>query len=525
MTLARLAFVIALALALLTIAAYRDAPFNNFIDLDDPDYASANPNVRDGLTPAGFVWALTTFHAANWHPLTWLSLQLDASLLGPGPVGYHLTNLLLHTANVVLLFLVLRRMTGALWRSALVAALFAVHPLHVESVAWVAERKDVLSTFFWVVTLAAYAHYAARPSPGRYLLVMALFVLGLLAKPMLVTLPCVLLLLDYWPLRRLAGRQQPAGYAQAPASRLVLEKVPLLLASALACVLTLAAQAGAGAVSGMQQVSLPQRIGNALLAYEWYLGKTFWPVGLGLLYPYPTTVSLVEVLGAGAVLTAVTVLAVWQVRRRPYLLVGWLWFLGTLVPVLGIVQVGEQAHADRYAYVPHIGLFFAFVWGLADLCAGLRVPVAVRAGLAGVVLLALAVLTFEQVGYWQDGISLWEHTLTVTGPNPRAHDSLGTLYLYQDNFTEARRHAEEAIRLDPRNSRSHFNLGVIFEEKDADLDRAEEEFRTVLRLAPTLHAVTYDLNRYAHYHLAQVLEKQGRREEAQRHYQAARAGT
>src|SRR5579883_3235845 len=350
------------SVAVLALAAY--APIGDgsyqFLNVDDNEYVTENPHVQAGLTGPSLWWALTKFHSHNWHPLTWMSLQLDWQLYGPNPLGFHITNVLLHAANAVLLFFALRSLTGAVGRSAVVAAFFAVHPLHVESVAWVAERKDVLSTLFGMLALVAYTRYARSGSLSRYLLVVAFLALSLLAKPMLVTLPFLFLLLDYWPLRRWP--------AQASARRLLLEKVPLLVLVLFSCVMTLIAQHRGGAVNSLKLTPLSERLANSSLAYVQYLGQTIAPLNLAVFYPFPHgRVSFPLALAAGLLLACLTWLA-WRERKsRPYFLVGWLWYLGTMVPVIGVVQVGGQAHADRYTYFPLIGIFLLVVWGLADL--------------------------------------------------------------------------------------------------------------------------------------------------------------
>jgi hypothetical protein len=379
--------IICLVLVVLTAAAFGRVLRNDFIDMDDDAYVTENDAVKAGLTTRGLWWDLTTFHAGYWHPLTWLSLQLDAHLFcrdGLSASGFHFTNLLWHTANVLLLFGVLRRMTGALWRSAFVAALFAVHPLHVESVAWVAERKDVLSTFFWILTLGAYTRYAAAPGLGRYLIVMAAFGLGLMAKPMLVTLPATLLLLDVWPLGRLGGE---AG--QRRWWPLIREKLPLF------------AQRAGGAVAQWQEFSFASRAANAALAYAAYLAKTVWPAGLAVFYPYPDPLPSARVALSVVALLSLTAFVLGAGRRRPYLVVGWLWYVGTLVPVIGLIKVGAQGMADRYTYVPLIGIFVAVTWGLSDLVRGRGAAERALSGAACLVVVALTVLTAMQAARWR----------------------------------------------------------------------------------------------------------------------------
>ncbi len=354
---------------------------------------------------------MTAKVASNWHPLTMLSHTLDCQLYGLAPAGHHATSLLLHLANVLLLFEVLRRMTGAVGRSAAVAALFAVHPTHVESVAWIAERKDVLSALFWILAMGAWARYARQPSAGRYGLVALLMILGLMAKPMVVTLPFALLLLDLWPLGR-----RPLGW-----KRLILEKLPLLALSAVSSVITIRYQEAS--LAPLDVVPWSLRAANALVAYAAYLGKLFWPTHLAVFYPIPLAIPAWKVLGAALPLIAITALALWRARREPWLLIGWLWFLGTLVPVIGLVQVGRQAMADRYLYLPSVGLFLVIVWALAELLKERRAALATAAGL---VILLLAAITWVQIGYWADSVTLFRHALAATDDgNYLAHIGLG----------------------------------------------------------------------------------------------------
>jgi Tfp pilus assembly protein PilF len=476
------------ALVLLTVLVYSTTFRYPFVNLDDPVYVSQNPHVQAGLTPQGVRWAFTTFDCGNWHPLTWLSLQLDASLFGgQNAGGYHLTNVLLHAANTLLLFLVLGRMTGAVWRSALVAGLFALHPLHVESVAWVSERKDVLSTLFWMLALAAYLRYVRRPGPGRYLPVALALALGLLAKPMLVTLPCVLLLLDWWPLGRLTLGPIPAAHPTG-ARRLLLEKLPLFALALASCAVTLVAQLHGQAVAPLEEFPPAARVGNALLAYAAYLGKTLWPFRLAAYYPHPGAVPVAAAAGAGILLLAVTALVL-ALRRRPYLPVGWLWYLGTLVPVIGLVQVGGQAFADRYTYVPLIGVFVMLVWGGADLAAG-RVPGAALAAGAALVLSACGVLTWLQVRHWQSSLHLWEHAVAVTPANGLAHLNLGACYYERGRLADARRELEQAAALGPGRAEPHARLATVLAEV-GQWPQAADEYRRATALAPEaawLHA-------------------------------------
>jgi len=364
-----LAIFLLITVVVLVYAPVKDYPFINY---DDTLYVTEVPQVQQGLGWDSVVWSMTAMEAANWHPLTWLSHMLDVQLFGLNPAGHHLTNLLLHLANVLLLFGVLQQMTGAVWRSALVAALFALHPLNVESVAWVAERKNVLSTLFWLLTMAAYMGYVRKPHWGRYLGMMGIFVLGLMAKPMLVTLPCVLLLLDYWPLGRL-GKDSKEFWERLP--RLAAEKLPLFIPVAAISVVTIAAQSQAGALSSWEGLPLGVRVANAVLTYGVGLKKMLWPVDLAVFYPHPGNSLAVWPVALAALLLVILSLGVWwQGRRSRYLVVGWLWYLGTLFPVSGLIQVGEQAMADRYAYVPLMGLFIILAWGTAELAQTLRLP-------------------------------------------------------------------------------------------------------------------------------------------------------
>ena len=469
-----------LLLAATTFLVYSQLGEHDFINLDDPQYVLENPPVQAGLSAEGVLWALTSTTAHNWHPLTWLSHMLDCELHGLNPTGHHLTSLLFHIANTLLLFAALRRMTGALWRSALVAALFALHPLHVESVAWVAERKDVLSGFFWMLTLWAYARYAERPgSKRRYLVVALCLSLGLMAKATLVTLPFVLLLLDFWPLGRFRSDGSEEQLDRSRCWPLLREKLPLLVLALAASVVTLVVQAQSGAVRDLEALPLDVRIGNAFVAYVAYLVKTVWPVGLSIFYPHPgTEISLTRAFSAAVFLSGISVLVLRAARSRPYLPVGWFWYLGTLVPVIGLVQVGQQAMADRYTYLPLIGIFLMLAWGAPELWQRYRLRSAWLATASTLLLGALAVCSWVQVGHWRNSVTLFEHATRVTSDNALAHLNLAKLLVWEGRDESALRNFNEAIRIDP--------AGVT-----------------------------------AHYHLASLLARQGRAEEARRHYAMA----
>lgn len=500
------------ALVAATVLVYCRTFDHRFINFDDREYVEHNPNVWAGLTPAGVKYAFTTFDCGNWHPLTWLSLELDAQIYHGWNAqggGFHLTNVVLHLGNTLLLFLILDRLTGLMWRSAAVAALFALHPLHVESVAWVAERKDVLSTFFGLLTVAAYAFvYAPRPSLLRYALVALLLAFGLLAKPMLVTLPFVLLLLDYWPLQR-----WDAGGATASRRRLVLEKVPLLALAAASGVLTVLANEQGRALATFQDYPLGVRVGNALIAYVDYLAKTFWPLNLAVYYPHPgSSVSAGRAALSGLLLAVITGL-VWKLgRRRPYLTVGWLWYLGTLVPVIGLVQVGGQAMADRYTYVPSIGLLVMLVWGLDDLLLAWRVPRFVPAAATALALAGCAVVSWEQVGLWESDIALWDRAVAVTGPNCIARCNRGEAYFHMAMVDLARQEFEQAVAIEPRYVQAHQNLGYVLRML-GKREEAESAFRRVIELDP---AATEP-----HCSLAAVLQEMGRPDDAFAEYKRA----
>jgi Flp pilus assembly protein TadD len=507
---------ISVALAVATLAAFAPAFGNDFVNYDDPLYVTDNPHVKAGLSAAGARWAFTSTEVLNWHPLTWLSLQLDATLYGDHPWGYHLTNVLLHAANALLLFEVLRRMTGAVWRSGLVAALFALHPLHVESVAWVTERKDVLSTCFGLLALAAYLWYVERPGVLRYLPVAIALALSLMAKPMLVTLPALLLLLDYWPLGRLrigaAGDpppREPPAVVPAPASlRLVLsEKLPLVALAIGSAVMTAIAQHRGGAIESLENVPLGLRAANAVVSYVRYLGLTVWPEGLAPFYPYPRDgLPWWRVAAAAALLTVVTLLALAARRRSPYLAVGWLWFLGTLVPVIGLVQVGQQALADRYSYFPIVGLFLMAVWGLGALAGQRRAVAAVLATVCLAALATCAALTWRQTGYWLDSRTLWQHTLRVTSDNYLAESNLGAACLFiRGTPQEAEAHLREAVRIRPDYWRAWSRLGIAL-DKQGRTARAIDCYSRSLRLQPEQPT--------ARNNLAIDLAKEGRLEEA-----------
>ena len=441
------------ALSLLVFLAYSPVLSGDFISYDDPFYVTGNNPVKGGLTFQGIAWAFTTFHSYNWHPVTWLSHMLDVQLFGLNPMGHHLTSLLFHVANSLLLFVVFRKMTGATWRSLAVAALFALHPLHVESVAWVSERKDVLSTFFWMLTIWAYVDYTKSPRLARYLAVILFFALGLMSKSMPVTLPFVLLLLDWWPLGRLrpgllAGERMEGNSPSPNLSRLLLEKVPLFALAAAASIVTYLAQQKGGALA--YPASFGVSAGNALISYLTYLGKMIWPTGLAAFYPFdPGAVTAGKAAVAALVLAALSVMVVRGAGRRPYLATGWFWYLGTLVPVIGFLKIGQHAMADRYTYVPLIGIFVMIAWGIGDLAVKWRPGRSVAALAAAVVIIPLSVLTWLQARHWHDSITLFSHALAVTENNWVAHNNLTKAYSDRGDFPNALLHISASLRIKP----------------------------------------------------------------------------
>ena len=538
---------VAVLLAVATLAVYAQVAGHGFVSYDDPDYVSGNPYVRAGLTRAGLSWALTTGHAGNWHPLTWLSHMLDCQLFGLRPGAHHLTNVLLHTANSLLLFVLLRGMSGALWPSAAVASFFALHPLHVESVAWVSERKDVLSTLFWMLTLLAYWRYTRQPSLRRYLPVLVLLALGLMAKPMLVTLPLVMLLLDVWPLGRLplaapegrdtprversARRQdvRPGGDPRArkarrsealprarraawpPGLRLVLEKVPFVALAAASSVVTFVVQLHGGAVAPVDTLPFEARGANALVSYAAYLGKMIYPAGLVIFYPR-VPLPAWQVAAAGLALVAGSLLVIRLAPRRPWLLVGWLWYVVTLLPVIGLVQVGDLAMADRYTYVPLIGPFIMLAWTAAEIVRRRPAWRSMVAASVGVLLAGCAAGTGLQLRYWRSSMTLFEHAVEVIPDNYVAHLSLGNALAEQGRLDDAIAHYSAALRVKPDLAKAHGNLGVIL-ARQGKLEEAVAQYAEALRLNPDLPET--------HNNLGAALAERGRIEEAIAHYDRA----
>ncbi|MGB9082737.1 MAG: tetratricopeptide repeat protein [Desulfuromonadaceae bacterium] len=473
-----------LLIATLTVAVYWPVLQNGFIDFDDEDYVTANMVVRQGVTFKGFIWAFTTFHAGNWHPLTWLSHMFDVQLFGLNPMGHHATSLLFHVINSLLLCTLLHRLTGLLGRSMFVALLFALHPLHVESVVWVAERKDVLSTFFWLLTMGTYVWYSDKPCLKRYLPVAVFFALGLLAKQMLVTLPVILLLMDYWPLNRLTQRREKHETKPIGIKFLLIEKVPLVVMSAAASLVILRAHASAKALFNVDRESLLLHSGNAFLSYVKYIRNMFLPVDLALFYPFePSAVTTVKVAGAVVLLAVLTGLAVMQGNKRPYLVFGWFWYLVTLLPVIGFIRVGGQAQADRYTYIPLIGLFLIIVWGAAEVAGRWRKGIPAVAGVAVIVVAILSVLTITQIRYWQNSYDLFAHALAVVKRNWLAHNNMGILYAQHNRNDEAIFHFQESVRLNPKGVVGFRNLGNAYQSVGRNSE-AIEAFRQAVWISP-----------------------------------------
>jgi len=518
---------VCLSLALAVLCVYLQVGNHEFISYDDRLYVVENPYVSSGFSQDGVRWAFSARRGGNWHPLIWLSHMLDCHLYGMNPGRHHLTNLMLHIANTVLLFIVFRRMTGALWCSSLVAAMFALHPLHVESVAWVSERKDVLSTFFWMLVMWSYVRYVARPGGLRYLLVLLLFALGLMSKPMLVTLPCVLLLLDYWPLARFkdpnpsipralelglsrsfrSSTCRSGGVAASPAFRLIWEKMPLLVLAAIVSVITIHVQRSEGGL--WTSLPLDVKVANALVSYGHYLVKMFWPSGLAVIYPHTGMPPAWQVAGAGLMLAAATGGVAWKTTRHPYLAFGWLWYLGTLIPVIGLVQVGFQGMADRYTYIPLIGIFVMIAWAGADLVSGVRFRRIASAAIAMMILVILSLISWVQTGYWKNGIVLFRHALGVTSNNFVAHNQLGIDLYLTGRLDEAIEQYHEALSIDPDYFDAHYNLGMALAQQGKTDDAIKEYSK----------ALSIDGNRAdAHRLLGDVFAGEGRVDEAIKHY-------
>jgi protein O-mannosyl-transferase len=491
--------ILCLLLATGTLSLYSRVTHAGFLRYDDDRYVVENPHVRAGLHWSTATWAFTTFEQANWHPLTWLSHAADSQFFGMNPASHHSINLLLHTANVVLLFLLLQWLTGYTGRSLVVAALFAVHPVNVESVAWIAERKNVLCMFFFLLTLLAYGYYTRRPSLARYMAVLVGFSMALMSKPMAITLPFVLLLLDYWPLGRLRSREEFNGNDSGISGNvigkkrsigwLVVEKLPLFAMSVASAVVTMTAQRVGGAVTVKYPVLA--HLQNAIVSYVLYIGKAVWPARLAALYPYPQNGWPGSIVLAAAAFLIIATGVVLKYRERRYLPWGWFWYLGTMVPMIGLVQVGSQAMADRYAYLPFIGLFVIAVWGSADIANRFAIREYVAAA-ALAILITFCVLTYRQLAYWHDDFSLWSHTLAVTHRNFVAEDNFGNALIKAGKYDEGIAHFRNAAEIEPGDPVSEVNLG-IYAQQHGDLQEAAARYQYALQLAsdPQVRAAAY----------------------------------
>lgn len=475
----------------LCAAIYGQTLTHDFITWDDPLYVTDNHEVQAGLTWANVGWAFTTERAMYVHPITWMSHMLDCDLYGLKPWGHHLTNLLFHALNSVLLFLALSRMTRRVWPSALVAALFAVHPLHVESVAWIAERKDVLSMFFWAIGLWTYAQYRQTTSLGNYLVVTAAFLFGFMSKPMAVTFPFVLLLLDYWPFAEI-DRTAPFKEMSRKAAQLAAEKIPLFLLAAGMCALTLIMQMRGNNITSTAELPLANRCANAVVVYVIYLVKTICPSGLALFYPHPFTRPLWQVAGAALVLVLITVLSTSQMRKRPYLIVGWLWYLGTLVPVIELVQAGSFSHADRYTYIPSIGIFIMVVWAFCELVESGTLSKKLAVIIAAASIAAFSAAATRQTAFWSDSETLLLRTLDVTANNTVAHDGLGAVYRDQKRYDEALKQYERSLQINPRNAIAVYRTALVFQDQGRN-EEAIAKFNEALALKPDFTDAQKDL--------------------------------
>ncbi|MGD0078936.1 MAG: tetratricopeptide repeat protein [Sedimentisphaerales bacterium] len=494
---------ICIFLVVVTFAVYLPVRNHEFVRYDDDVYVTENPNVLTGLTPQNIEWAFTTGHAANWHPLTWLSLMLDCQIFGVKSGPMHLVNVAFHVANTLLLFIVFGRMTKRLWPSAFVAALFALHPLHVESVAWVAERKDVLSTLFWFLTMLAYVHYVEKPSAARYIITLVVFALGLMSKPMLVTLPFVLMLIDYWPLNRFQN-------SQFSILNSVIEKLPFLVLAAVSSIITYIVQQKGGAVA---IVPFKERLANAIVSYLAYIEKLFVPVNLAVFYPHPADlIPLTELIISALILILLAVFLLYYGRRYKYLAFGWLWYFGTLVPVIGIVQVGAQAMADRYTYVPLIGLFIIIAFGAADLLKRLPSPSGnqnVLFAYAIVILFACILVTSAQLKYWQNSFTLFDHTLAVTKNNGIILNNYANILAQSGKNIEAAKCFVESLRLKPDSYEIRNNYGNVLKSL-GKLDESVEQYNVAIKLKPDYYIARFDLGI--------ALDMQGKYDEAIEQY-------
>ncbi len=512
----RFEFLAVLFFLVITLVVYLQVGNHDFINYDDGLYVTENHYVKKGVTHESIAWAFTATHSANWHPITWLSHMLDVSLYGMNSGNHHLINVLFHIANTMLLFLLFRRMTGNLFQCSFIAALFAIHPLHVESVAWVAERKDVLSTFFGMLTMGAYIRYVEKPGIKIYFSTLLLFVLGLMSKPMLVTLPFVLLLLDYWPLRRFGNTgdklKNEEFYARGNIKNIIIEKIPLFMLSTASCILTFSVQKIGGAVGSLGAYPLDIRIANILISYIDYIGKMLWPFHLSVFYPLSNDISIWKVINSIIILAIISTIAVRHIKQNPWFLIGWLWYLGTLVPVIGLVQVGLQAMADRYTYIPLIGIFVIIAWGIPELVVKLKYKETWQALAASVFFIFLMVISWLQVRHWADSTTIFKNALDNTTGNYVAHNNLGRALSDQGKIDEAIKHYKHALQIHPYPERPYTNLGAALFVQSR-YNEAIKCYYDALRFAPDYFM--------AHNNLGIVFAAQGRFDEAVLHYSKA----
>ncbi len=505
-----------------TFAVYRQAGTHEFINYDDNLYITENPHVQQGLTGASIGWAFTTTETGNWHPLTWLSLMTDVRLFGLDPGSHHLVSVGFHILNSLLLFVLFRKMTASVWPGACVAALFALHPLHVESVAWAAERKDVLSTLFWIGAMLAYMKYAERPGLGPYGLALLLFALGLLSKPMVVTLPFILLMIDYWPLGRIRAQNEAGGAAEQarkqsqsrfgkkPLGSLLIEKAPFLALALISGLVTMAAQGSGGAVTPFGALPLGSRIANAANSYLEYVLKMFWPANLAILYPYSAgEIPPWRIVAAGVFLAGVSALAFLAFRKRRYVMVGWLWYVVTLLPVIGLIQVGTQSMADRYTYLPLIGLFVIIAWGVRDLTAGVQSRRVILATAASLALAALSYLSWAQLATWQNSVTVFTRAIEVTSNNWLAHANLGVALGKEGKLNEALAQFSDAVAIRPDYADAYNNMGIVLAMQGKTSD-AHARFSEAIRYNPD------HVN--ARYNLGLILTQEGRLDDAAAQY-------
>jgi tetratricopeptide (TPR) repeat protein len=510
---ARSKLCVSLILVLAIAAVYFPVRDHDFISLDDGLYVTQNIHVNRGLSVEGLKWALTTNHAGFWIPLTWVSLMIDSHLFGLSAGHYHVTNVMIHIVNTLLLFFVLRRMTGAIWPSSVVAILFAVHPIHVESVAWVSERKDVLFAFFWMLAMWFYVRYAQNPGIRRYIPLMLCYILGLMAKPMIVTLPFVLLLLDYWPLKRLQIKEKnhPAEQQQNLLT-LVLEKVPLFILTVVVSVITFVLQKSGGAVTSLSTLPVSDRLFNSLISYVKYLGKMVWPHPLAVLYSRPDALPAWQWALSLILLLAFSILIFHYRKNHPYLPVGWLWFLGTMVPVIGIVQSGPQTMADRFAYMPFIGLYIMLAWGLQRMIARWPNRKAFALLTGAIAVTAFMLVARIQVGYWSNDLTLYAHTLKTTSNNFVVHRNYGMALAYKGRLNEALFHFQRALEIDPSYAQTYHDMGTAL-MLNGDFDESVKYLEHSLKLRPNYSK--------SHYNLGLALMRLGRFKEAEYHFRRA----